>query len=323
MKFSHELSNTHFILIGLFVFFYALYFLRTARAAKEIRSSFYNIAYKFVLRSVYFSLFIICTLEPYLPNQNGKQEIQTVSKDVYIALDLSLSMNANDVSPSRLQRIKFELKKISKRLAGNRMGLIIFSSSAYVQCPLTYDLNAFQLFVDSSDPSILSHSGTDIARPLKLGLSKLKKDTDTKSHAKAIVLISDGEDFGEEMYDIAEDIQSEGIKVFTLGIGTTQGSAIPTKHGKKRDKRGQIVTTSLDRTSLKKLAKITNGRYFEISNRKNDSQRLTNAIEQLKGTSRESIKVSTPKNVVYHYFLYIALGLLIIDLIFAIKVLKI
>lgn len=322
MEFSYSLSSTEYLFIGLFFLFYVLFTLRTWSAAKRLKTSCYKILYKFILRTCYFSLLIFVLLEPFIPNQKGKQEIKAVSKDIFIALDLSLSMNAEDIAPNRLKRVQFELKKITKELQGNRIGLIIFSSNAYLQCPLTYDLKAYHLFLDACSPKLLSQSGTDIAEPLKMALMKLEKEENTDNHAKAIVLISDGEDFGDEMFDIAENIKDADINVFALGIGTTTGGQIPVRGGVKKDRSGQKVITTLNKKSLQELTKITNGRYFEISDKQNDSQRLTNAIGQLKGTSRDNIEISTPKNLIYHYFLYIALGLILIDLFFSFKILK-
>lgn len=322
MEFSYQLASTEYILIGLFLLLYLFFVIRTVYAARLLNTSFYKIIYKFIIRSSYFALFVIALLEPHIPNQKGKQKVQAVSKDIFIALDLSLSMKAEDVPPSRLKRIQFELKKISQELAGNRIGLIVFSTDAYLQCPLTYDLNAFNLFLNASSPNLLSHSGTDMAKPLKMALHKLKLEEDTKNHAKAIILISDGEDFGEETENIAQEIKNANIKVFTLGVGSTKGGTIPIKSGVKRDRKGNKVITTLNRKALKKLAKITNGRYFEISEKKNDTQRLTNAIEQLKGANRDSIEISTPKNIVSHYLIYIALFLMGFDLFVSFKILK-
>ncbi len=322
MEFSYELTSTEYVLIGLFLLLYFFFIIRTLYAARQLKTSFYKVIYKLIIRSSYFTLLIIALLEPHIPNQKGKQEVKAVSKDIFVALDLSLSMKAEDVPPSRLKRIQFELKKISQELAGNRIGLIVFSTDAYLQCPLTYDRNAFNLFLDASSPDILSHSGTDIAKPLKMALHKLQLEENTKNHAKSIILISDGEDFGEEMENIAKEIKNAKIKVFTLGIGSTEGGTIPVKGGVKYDRRGNKVITTLNRAALKKLAKITNGRYFEISDRKNDTQRLTNAVEQLKGTSRDNIQISTPKNIVSHYLIYIALALMVFDLFVSFKILK-
>lgn len=323
MEFSQSLSSTEYILISIFIILYALFATRAFYAAKQLKTSFHKIIFKLVLRLFYFGLLLIVLLEPYIPNQQGKKEVKAVSKDIFIALDLSLSMNAEDIAPNRLKRVQFELKKITEKLKGNRIGLIVFSSNAYLQCPLTYDLNAYRLFLDACSTDLLSQSGTDISSPLEMALDKLSTEKNTDNHAKAIVLISDGEDFGDEMFDIASRIKKENINFFALGVGTESGAKIPIKGGFKQDHSGETVITTLNKKALQELTSITNGRYFEISSIQNDAQRLTNAIDQLKGTSRENIKISTPKNLIYHYFIYVALFLILIDLFVSFKILKI
>ena len=142
-----------------------------------------------------------------------------MGKDIYIAVDLSTSMNAFDVQPSRLEKVKFELKKIVEAFNSDRIGLIIFSSEAYVQCPLTYDQSALNLFIETLQTNLLESNGTDFAPALlSLALDKLsgKESTITQQKSKVILLISDGEDFGETSRETAEQIEARGIKALYL-----------------------------------------------------------------------------------------------------------
>ena len=136
-------------------------------------------------------------------------------------------------------------------------------------------------------------------------------------------MISDGEDFGENTSQYVEEIQDSSIKLFTLGIGTNKGSNIISSTGIiKKDKNGQNVVTKLNSNSLKKIALSTNGRYYEITNEKNEIKLLINDISKIKGDVRDVKQIDTSKNK-YFYFLFIALILLMIDFMFNFKALKI
>ncbi|MTI30836.1 vWA domain-containing protein, partial [Xanthovirga aplysinae] len=223
-----------------------------------------------------------------------------------------------------LLRLKEELKKIVHSFSSDRIGLIIFSSDAFLQCPLTYDQSALNLFIETLNSNLVPNTGTDFAPPLKLALTKLSNEESSlsRSTSKAIILISDGEDFGGESEKVAGQIKQSGIKLFTLGIGTEGGSRILTSTGYKKDKSGKEVVTKLDARVLKRLAINTDGRYFEISDQQNDTDRLINTISNIEGEIRESRKMDVETNK-YMYFLFFALILILIDLLTNVKVLRI
>ena len=290
---------------------------------KSIPVNYYNIIIKFSLRTIYFSLFIISLLGPSFGE--SKKEIQIVGKDIMIAVDLSESMNAKDIQPSRLEKIKFELKNIINEFYSDRIGIVMFSNDAFVQCPLTYDKNALNLFIETLNTGLVPNTGTDFGPPLRISLKKLKNDDNipNTNKSKIILLISDGEDFGENTSQYIKEIQDSSIKLFTLGVGTNKGSNIISSTGIiKKDKNGQNVVTKLNSNSLKKIALSTNGKYYEITNEKNEIKLLINDISKIKGDVRDVKQIDTSKNK-YFYFLFIALILLMIDFIFNFKALKI
>ena len=240
-----------------------------------------------------------------------------------IAVDLSQSMNAIDIQPSRLEKVKYELNNIIEQFNSDRIGLIIFSSEAFIQCPLTYDQSALGLFIETLNSRLVPRTGTDFGPALSLALDKL--DTDESSidaKAKIIILISDGEDFGDKTANVRTEIKDRGIKLFTLGVGTTQGSKINTANGYKKDQAGNEVISKLNRKSLKELAARTGGKYFEINQRQNDVSRLINTINSVEGQLRDARMVDVSANK-YIYFLLAALILLIIDLLTTIKTIRI
>lgn len=323
MEWIKNIDYIEIILISLFTIFYFLYFIKFKKIDKSIPVNFNKILIKFFLRSTYFSLFILSILGPSFGE--SKKEIEIVGKDIMIAVDLSESMNANDIQPSRLEKIKFELKKIINEFYSDRIGIIMFSNDAFVQCPLTYDKNALNLFVETLNTGLVPNTGTDFGPPLKISLEKLKND-DSKPNtnkSKIILLISDGEDFGENTNQYINEIKNSSIKLFTLGIGTEKGINLISSNGKiKKDQNGNNVITKLNSISLKKIASVSNGSYYEITNNKNEIKQLINQINSLEGNIKDSIELDISKNK-YHYFLLLGIFLFVIDFLFTFKVLEI
>jgi Ca-activated chloride channel homolog len=310
------------IIIILFLIGYAIYVWRIVRISKALHSPAYTIIFKLVLRSLVVALIIISILGP--TYGDSKKEIKSVGKDIMMCVDLSKSMDAFDIQPTRLEKIKFELKKIVAAFNSDRLGLVIFSSEAFMQCPLTYDQNALNLFIETMNTNLVPASGTDFGPPLKMALAKMQDDDspDGNQKSKVIVLISDGEDFGEETDAIAREVEDEGIRLFTLGVGTEQGSQIAASKGFKTDSKGNVVVSKLNPTSLKDLANKTDGQYFEINESRNDVNRLINSINKIEGQMRDARLVDVSANR-YFYFLLAALILLVVDVMVGVRTVRI
>ncbi|MDX5347589.1 MAG: VWA domain-containing protein, partial [Hymenobacteraceae bacterium] len=239
MTWYQSFTLLELLLCGLFVLLYGAYLLRIKRLAGLFNQKPHTIWLKFVIRHVYFALLIIAVLGPSFGAM--KKEIRTSGKDIFIAVDLSASMNATDVQPSRLEKVKNELRKLVQRFNSDRIGLIIFSSEAFVQCPLTYDQNALMLYIETLDTDLVPEAGTDFAPPLQLALTKFKDEekplNDAKQKAQVVVLISDGEDFGDETEETLEQLVRQKIKLFTLGVGTEAGGQILKGRNLVRDEK--------------------------------------------------------------------------------------
>ncbi|MFY0624942.1 MAG: VWA domain-containing protein [Reichenbachiella sp.] len=312
MIWSGQLGNLEYVFILLFAIFYFAYIFKTIRAARALNCHFRRVFYKIVLRTSVFGLLIVALLGPSFGQT--QREIKSIGKDIFIAVDLSQSMNAFDIQPSRLEKLKFELKKIVDEFSSDRIGLIMFSNEAYVQCPLTYDKSALNLFLETLNTSLVPNTGTDFGPPMKLALEKIKGEDEsmTRQKSKIIILISDGEDFGEDTEKIAQEVKEAGIKLYTLGIGTAHGSKIMTRAGFKKDRSGQDVISKLNPVALKKLANQTKGKYFEINNQQNDVEKLINTIDGIEGELRDARHMDVSANK-YYYFLALAMLLLFID----------
>jgi Ca-activated chloride channel homolog len=228
MIWQKPIGTEEYIFIVAFAVLYSLYLFRIIRISKALKTGFKKVFVKVFLRTAYFSLLIIALLGPSFGDST--REIQSIGKDIYLAVDISESMNTFDIQPSRLERVKFELKNIVKSFRSDRIGLIIFSSEAFLQCPLTYDQGALTLFIEALHTGLIPSSGTDFGPPLELALEKLQGEESSVSQPKSkiIILISDGEDFGEQTTQAAQKIEENKITLFTLGVGTSEGSRIRT-----------------------------------------------------------------------------------------------
>lgn len=273
------------------------------------------------MRVSFLALLIIALLGPSFGE--GKREVKSVGKDIMICVDLSKSMDATDVAPSRLEKVKFEMKRIVEAFSSDRVGLIIFSSEAFMQCPMTFDQNALNLFIETMNTSLVPSSGTDFGPALQMAMEKFKTDEgNQKGNARIIIMISDGEDFGEETSSIARQVEDEGITMFTLGIGTETGGSIPTNRGFKTDQSGNQVVTRLNRKPLEQLADLSNGSYFEVSASKNDVPKLIRKISSIEGLERDSRTIDVSANR-YFYFLLIAFIIFCVDMLIPFKPVRI
>jgi len=188
------------------------------------------------------------------------QEIRQQGVDIIIALDCSRSMTAADIQPTRLERAKREVFDLLAMLKGDRVGLVAFAGTAFLQCPLTLDYDAFNLFLNALSPDYLPVGGTDITGALATALDSF----DVKSASdKAVILITDGENTGDgEPLKAAETLKKNKVKLFCIGVGSGDGVPIPEPTGGfKKDRSGQIVLSRLDENTLKKMAVVTDGTY--------------------------------------------------------------
>ncbi|MGA6926845.1 MAG: VWA domain-containing protein [Desulfosarcina sp.] len=188
------------------------------------------------------------------------QEIRQRGVDIIIALDCSRSMLVADIQPSRLERAKREVFDLLSMLQGDRVGLVAFAGTAFLQCPLTVDYSAFNLFLEVLSPDYLPVGGTDISHALNAAREGFDPDS---ASDKAVILITDGENTGSgDPIEAAESLKEKSIKLFCVGVGGTDGVPIPeAASGFKKDTAGQIVLSRLDESTLKRMAVVTGGTY--------------------------------------------------------------
>ena len=189
------------------------------------------------------------------------EEIKRVGVDIIVAIDVSESMLAEDVKPNRLERAKREIFDLIEMLEGDRVGLIAFAGTSFVQCPLTLDYGACKMFLDYIDTDLIPVPGTALADVIRTATKSFSK---RERKSKALILITDGEDHEGEPIDAAKEAKKEGIKIFPIGVGQEGGAPIPLKDGSggfKKDRQGDMIITHLDETTLQKIALETGGSY--------------------------------------------------------------
>jgi len=196
------------------------------------------------------------------------EEVKREGIDLVIALDVSNSMNATDLSPSRLERAKRAMQQLVEKLKSDRLGILIFAGEAYTQLPITTDYAAAKLFLGTIETDIVPTQGTNIASVIDLAIESFDYES---GGSKALVIVTDGENHEPNAVTAAEEAAKKGIKIYTIGMGTTTGAPIPVyqngrQKGFRQDKDGNTVISSLNEEMLKELADIGDGLYVRASN---------------------------------------------------------
>ena len=214
------------------------------------------------------------------------REVKREGVDMVIALDVSLSMRAEDVAPNRLDRAKNEIKKLLDDLRGDRIGLVIFAGDAFIQCPLTTDYSAVRLFLDVADPALLPTPGTDFSAALRMAVQAFEAPTETEEdpRSRALLIVSDGENHVADLDAILEEARQQNIIIYASGVGEATGAPIPLYRsgrqiGYKKDLKGEIVQTRLEEDGLKALAE--DGAYFRIARTSSSLPEIITALERL------------------------------------------
>ncbi|SMF25105.1 vWA domain-containing protein [Pseudobacteriovorax antillogorgiicola] len=182
--------------------------------------------------------------------------------DIMVVVDVSKSMNAEDIKPNRLQRARREIIDLLSMLQGDRIGLLQFAGVGFVQCPLTLDYMAMELFLDSLGESMIPVPGSAIGNAIRLAHKSLMESATEGSVGKSIILITDGEDHESGPIQAAQDAASDGVRIYPIGIGSEGGAPIPDGDGGYvKDQSGRMVLSRLDEGTLEEIARITEGRY--------------------------------------------------------------
>ena len=215
--------------------------------------------------------------------------IERKGVDLVFAVDVSESMNAQDIKPSRLEKAKFEISQIINQLKGDRIGIIVFAGSSHLYLPLTSDYEASQLFLDALDTKMIPNQGTDLSTALKTAMNVFNNEDDK---FKVMVLVTDGEDHEGEAIELASTALNNGIITHAVGVGTVKGSLIPINNGSsnnyKRNKNGTLITSKLNENTLIELASAGGGIYSRFNNRDSKYKEIMSAIDNMEKRSIET-----------------------------------
>ena len=237
--------------------------------------------------------------------------------DIMIAIDTSLSMLAQDIKPSRIEKAKLEISSFIDKLKGDRIGILTFAGDSFMQCPLTLDYSSAKIFLSIIEPGMMPKPGTAIGSAIKNAAKSFSKKE--RKH-KVIVLLTDGEDHDTDPIEASNEAKKEGIIIYTIGIGTKKGEPIPIidesgkVSGYKKDKDGEVVMTKLDEETLQKIALVTDGKYYHAKASEFELDRIYDEISKME-KKELSNRLFTQYEDRFQYFLGIAFILLCIEFI--------
>ncbi len=309
---------TYFIAIALLLVAYLLVFLWKKKKQKQFadldlldklspeRSNFKSVL-KIIMVVLGLSALIIALVNPKMGTKLKK--IKREGVDIVFALDVSKSMLAQDIAPSRLAKAKQIISKTIDKLGSDRVGIIIYAGNAYPLLPITTDQAAAKMFLQNASPDMVSSQGTAINEALRLAKTYYDNEEQTN---KFLILISDGEDHDDSGNLLIDDLAKDGIKVYTIGVGTAKGGPIPMKMGNsflgyKKDRKGEVVITQMHDDILKKIANEGNGKYLYG----NHTQKTVDAIaEVLNSAQKKEFETKQFSDFKDQFQWFIALGIL-------------
>ncbi|MCX5922610.1 MAG: VWA domain-containing protein [Candidatus Dependentiae bacterium] len=283
--------------------------LSSSRIARQFLVGFSLV--KLYVKSFLFVLGMVFLLITLLhPQWNKKEEIVAQhGRDLFIALDVSRSMLAQDCLPNRLECAKAKIKSLVKKLSCERVGLVIFSGTAFIQCPLTTDYGAFFMFLDQVDVETIASGTTALDQVIQKVLGAYTTMQDRKT--KLLMLLTDGEDFSSNLQRVRQRAQEQGLKIFAMGVGTEQGAPIPLvdNHGKQighiKDKKGSVVISHLNEGILYNVAQDSGGTYVRMTSDDADIKSIIAHVNSFEKDLLEDKRMSALQEQ-YHCFLVVS-----------------
>jgi Ca-activated chloride channel family protein len=276
-------------------------------------------AFKSVLKFITLSFSFICLIIA-LVNPKIGTSLQTVKRegvDIVFAIDVSKSMLAEDIAPSRLEKAKQLTTQIINNLVSDRVGIIAYAAKAVPQLPITTDYSSAKMFLQNLNTDMLSSQGTAIDEAIQLSRSYYNDEEQTN---RVLVIISDGEDHNDLSLEVAEAAAEEGIKIFTIGVGTEKGGPIPLKRNGivmsyKKDQNGATVITKLNTNTLSEIAKEANGTYVDGKNTNDVIETIGDILNKMDKKEFEAKEFAEFEDQ-FQWFLGLGLFFLILDILF-------
>ena len=263
---------------------------------------------KIILFTLAFFFFVIGLSRPQIGAKLSER--QTKGAEIMICLDVSNSMLAQDYTPCRLERAKLAISSLVDKLHDDRIGLIIFAGSSFVQLPVTTDYVSAKMFLSSIDAGSVPVQGTAIGDAIHTAMKSFSAQSEK---SRVIILISDGENHEDDAVAAAKEAAQAGIRIYTVGVGSAAGQPIPVDGELLRDKDGNIVVTHLDEKTLRQIAEAGGGAYIQAGNEEFGLNPIINDIRAMEGELFSSV-VFEEYDEQYMYFFAIALILLVIEM---------
>ena len=277
---------------------------------KEMMSdvSKYRPTIKFCLLLSAITILIFMIARPQVGSKISHEKREGI--EVFIALDISNSMLAQDVIPSRLEKSKLLIEDLVDHFTNDKVGLVVFAGDAFVQLPITNDYVSAKMFLQNINPSLITTQGTDLARAISLSQSCF---TQREHIGRAIIVITDGEDHEGGALEAAREAYKKGINVFILGVGTSKGAPIPDGNGGYlKDNSGQTILSALNEQMCQQVAKAGNGVYIHVDNTSDAQERLNKELSKLQSGISDTV-VYSEYNEQFQIFGIILLLLLIVE----------
>ncbi len=321
MYWNKSFTSLEYWFIAVFAIIYLAYIARVIYISMRLKVSARATFLKIIPRTLAFSLLIIALLEPTFGFVNDDQKAGASSRNIMVLLDVSHSMSANDLNPSRLLVAKNEIKKLIKKFDTDKLGLVTFATEAQLLMPLTKDLANLENVLSNITTLRQYSGGTNLNEALQMATLKLRQSRTFDNTANTIVLLTDGEDFSDITDVTFNDIQRYRIKLVAVGLGTTAGAVLKDTDGKTMlSPNKQPVRSHIEAEYLQSLSNKCDGKYFEINNKQSSTTEILDYITQLKGFSGNfEYDAANPGNK-YQYPLLLALLLIVFDFVFTFRI---
>ena len=243
---------------------------------------------KFWLTMSALALIIVMLARPQMGSKISQEKRNGI--EVIISMDISNSMKAEDVVPSRLDKSKLLVENMVDKFTDDKVGLVVFAGDAFVQLPITSDYVSAKMFLQNTDPSLIASQGTDLAKAIQISTNSF---THKDKIGRAIIVITDGEDHEGGVIEAAKAALKKGIRVFVLGVGSPNGTPIPDgKGGYMKDNTGQEVMSALNETMCKEVAQAGGGAYIHVDNSNVAQEQLNAELTKLQKGDMESVVYS-------------------------------
>jgi Ca-activated chloride channel family protein len=319
MNWSKSITSWEIFLIFSFITIYIFYLIRLYRIGNTLGRPSKAIYFKLILRSLYFVLTIIALLGPSFGLTDT--EARSKGKDIFVAIDLSASMDCSDIAPTRLEKAKLELINIIEQSEGDRFGILVFSTKAYWQIPLTFDNVLVKELVSNFSTAMMPRRGSNLEAPLRLIDSKFNNENDL-NRPQIGIIFTDGESFNDISPELKRTLLKSKKKLIFIGTGTEVGSNVLVDNTPLLLKDGSFAISKLDATGLKKLSKELNAEVILLNNPQSTLEQVKLILEGITGNVTE-VKKRVITNNKYESFLLIALVLAALDIIISTKVFEI